>query len=95
LSTQLKSVSLLKPNSGVVKLTAIDAQVILAFAQSQQPENWRPDSESLQKLSELVSEAEALRATLRQWDNQAYTQAYILNLPKVVRKGHKCFAKSY
>jgi transposase len=76
------------------KTDRIDAQVILAFAQSQHPENWRPDPESLQELSELVSQAKALRATLRQWDNRAYTQAYIPNLPKVVRRATNALQKA-
>lgn len=68
------------------KTDRVDALVILAFAQSQHPKSWRPEPESLQKLTNLVNQAEALRATLRQWDNRAYTQAYIPNLPKPVSK---------
>ncbi len=68
------------------KTDRVDALVILTFAQSQHPKSWRPEPESLQKLTNLVNQAEALRATLRQWDNRAYTQAYIPNLPKPVSK---------
>lgn len=68
------------------KTDRIDALVILAFAQSQHPESWRPEPEALQKLSNLVNQAEALRATLRQWENRAHNQSYVPNLPKLVRK---------
>ena len=76
------------------KTDRVDALVILAFAQSQHPESWRPDPESLQQLSGLVNQAEALRATLRQWDNRAYTQAYVPHLPKPVRKTTNALQKA-
>lgn len=68
------------------KTDRVDALVILAFAQSQHPKSWRPEPESLQQLSGLVNQAEALRATLREWDNRAYTQAYVPHLPKLICK---------
>jgi len=76
------------------KTDRIDALVILAFAQSQHPESWRPEPEALQKLSNLVNQAEALRDSLRRWDNRAHTQAYVPDLPKLVRKSTSILQKA-
>lgn len=68
------------------KTDKIDALVILAFAQSQKPEPWKPEPLALQKLYALVSQADALRTTIREWANREHTQGFAPNLPDAVRK---------
>lgn len=76
------------------KTDRVDAQVILAFAQSQHPRIWRPQPKTLQQLYALVVQADALRATQRQWANRRHTQAYIPVLPDVVRKTSTALQRS-
>jgi len=76
------------------KTDQVDARVILAFAQSQHPKSWKPQPEALQQLHHLVVQADALKATKRQWSNRAHTQAYTHNLPKVVCKTSSALQKS-
>jgi transposase len=76
------------------KTDRVDAQVILAFAQSQHPQVWEPPPQVLQQLYELVVQLEALKATQRQWANRKHTQAYTPNLPSIVSKTTKALQKS-
>jgi len=68
------------------KTDKIDAQVILAFAQSQNPRPWTAEPKSLRQLYELVVQADALLETQRRWVNRAHTQTYIPELPTTVSK---------
>jgi transposase len=67
------------------KTDAVDAQVILAFAQSQHPLPWTPEPPALRELHQLVAEADALRATRGQWSNRAQTHARTPDRPVAVR----------
>jgi transposase len=66
------------------KTDLIDAQVILEFAQSQKPPLWKPASKALRQLLALVTQADAIRLELRQWDNRQHSQSYIPDLPQMV-----------
>jgi transposase len=68
------------------KTDAVDAQVILAFAQSQQPQPWHPQSEIMCQLYELVSEWDALAETKRRLNNRSHSQKYLPALPPAVAK---------
>jgi transposase len=48
------------------KTDGVDAQVILAYAQSQQPPTWQPGSLVQEELTALVKEADRLRRLLKQ-----------------------------
>ena len=67
------------------KTDAVDAQVILAFAQSQHPSPWTPEPAPLRELYQLVAEADALRTTRGQWSNRSRTHALAPDRPMAVR----------
>jgi len=67
------------------KTDAVDARVILAFAQSQTPRPWTPEPAALRELHQLVAEADALQAAHRQWSNRAHTHALTPDRPTAVQ----------
>lgn len=68
------------------KTDAIDAQVIWAFADSLHPSAWQPEREAIQTLAALVTQSDAVRSTLRAWQNRCHTQKYHPQLPEAVRQ---------
>jgi transposase len=74
-----------KAQSRRAKTDAIDAQIILAFAQSQQPPPWQPAPEHLQHLAALVNERDALQRLFRQVANRKHTHPYRNIVPPEVR----------
>lgn len=76
------------------KTDRVDAQVILAFAQSQKPRCFLPEPEELQQLYHLVTQAEALRQEIQIWRNRAHAYKHIANLPKVVGNTPKSVIRS-
>jgi transposase len=66
------------------KTDALDAQVILAFAQSQQPQPWRPQSPVMNQLYALVSEWDALAETKQRLANRSHSHGYLPTLPSAV-----------
>jgi len=67
------------------KTDGVDAQVILSFAQSQQPTPWTPEPPALRHLIHLVTQADAMREDLRRWSNRRHTEKYTDDLPATVR----------
>jgi len=67
------------------KTDQLDAEVIWDYAQSQQPHSWQPERQSVQHLSALVTQADALRKTLRSWNNRCHAHDYHPDLPQTVR----------
>lgn len=76
------------------KTDAVDAQVICSFAESQKPRVWSPDPEPVRKLYELVSLADAIRASLGQWQNRHHAQKFVPNLPDDVKKTQRYIERS-
>jgi transposase len=68
------------------KTDALDAQVILAFAQSQQPQPWHPQSAVMRQLYALVSQWDALAETKRRLNNRSHSHKHIPDLPPAVAK---------
>jgi transposase len=68
------------------KTDQVDAQVILSFAQSQQPIPWTPEPPALRQLTQLVSQADVLRVDLQRWGNRRHTQQRTGDLPAMVRR---------
>jgi transposase len=66
------------------KTDGIDARVIFEFTRSQKPPVWTPEPASLRKLYHLVSQADVVRANIRQWENRKHTQQYTPDTPQVV-----------
>jgi transposase len=66
------------------KTDAVDAQVILAFATSQQPPAWSPPSAALAQLHELVTQREAIEEDLWRWRNRAHAHTYASDVPSSV-----------
>lgn len=68
------------------KTDQIDAQVIWAYAESQQPRCWQPERQAIQELAALVAQADALRKTQRSWKNRRHAHQYYPDLPRTVEQ---------
>jgi transposase len=55
------------------KTDAVDARVILAFAESQTPPVWTPESPALREMYHLVRQADEVQNDLLAWNNRART----------------------
>ena len=71
------------------KTDLIDAEVIRCFAESQRPSPWHPDRKTMRQLHQLVVQADALKASLLQWQNRDHSHSYISDLPKAVVKSQR------
>lgn len=76
------------------KTDGIDARVILAFAQSQHPPLWKPESPETRRLYHLVVTADKIKGILQQWNNRAHSHQYIEDLPPVVKKVQRSLRRS-
>ena len=68
------------------KTDQIDAEVIRAYAESQKPTVWKPAPEPLRQLSALVTQTDAIKDCLNQWQNRHHAQKFIPDLPDEVKK---------
>jgi transposase len=68
------------------KTDSVDARIIFEFAINQEPQAWAPESESLQQMYELVTQADAIRDDIQRWNNRAHANSYKSDLPKEVIK---------
>jgi transposase len=71
------------------KTDRVDARVILAFARSQKPSVWVPESRTAYQLYQLVVHVAALRKDLRRCQNRRHTHGYLAHLPTVLRTTHQ------
>ena len=71
------------------KTDNVDSQVILSFAQSQNPPLWKPESPTLRQLYYLVVEADRIRKTQGQWSNRKHSHGYLKDIPKVIKQTQK------
>lgn len=76
------------------KTDNIDAQVILAFAQSQNPPCWKPESRTQRQLYHLETQADRLRRMLRQLSNRDHSFKYVPDLPQEVKKSQRSLTRS-
>ena len=76
------------------KTDNIDARVILAFAQSQHPPCWKPESKTQRQLYHLVTQADRLRRMLRQLSNRDHSFKYVLDLPEGIKKSQRSLHRS-
>jgi transposase len=76
------------------KTDQIDAEVIRAFAETQKPKAWSPDPKPLRQLYQLVSQADAVRQSLTQWNNRHHAQKFIADLPDAVKKSQRNIERS-
>jgi len=76
------------------KTDQVDARVILSFAQSQRLPIWSPESKSPRQLYQLVVQADAIRADLRQWANRRHAQEYTPDVPEAVKKAQRAIVRS-
>lgn len=76
------------------KTDHVDAQVILSFAQSQNPPLWKPESSTIRQLYYLVVEADRIRKTQSQWSNRKHGQKYLKDIPKVIKQTQKALEKT-
>lgn len=76
------------------KTDNIDARVILAFAQSQHPPCWKPESKTQRQLCHLVTQADRLRRMLRQLSNRDHSFKYVPDLPEEVKKSQRSLRRS-
>lgn len=76
------------------KTDNIDARVILAFAQSQHPPCWKPESRTQRQLHHLVTQADRLRRMLRQLSNRDHSFKYVPDLPEEIKKSQRSLHRS-
>lgn len=76
------------------KTDNIDSRVILAFAESQNPPCWKPESETQRRLYHLVTQADRLRRMKRQMSNRDHGFKYVPDLPEEVRKSQRSLHRS-
>lgn len=76
------------------KTDNIDARVILAFAQSQNPPCWKPESETQRRLYHLVTQADRLRRMKRQLSNRDHGFKYLHDLPEEIKKSQRSLHRS-
>jgi transposase len=76
------------------KTDNIDARVILAFAQSQNPPCWKPESETQRRLYHLVTQADRLRRMKRQLSNRDHGFKYVPDLPQEIKKSQRSLHRS-
>ncbi|MCX6834149.1 MAG: IS110 family transposase [candidate division Zixibacteria bacterium] len=75
------------------KTDQVDAQVILAFAQSQNPRPWKPASKALRQLRQLIIQRDALMDMLQQCRNRHHAQEYIPDLLAEVKKSQRAIER--
>jgi len=71
------------------KTDKIDADLIRSFADTQELNDWRPVSPVVLRLSQLVTQSDALRADLRRWKNRSHAQSFQPELDASVRKSQR------
>jgi len=76
------------------KTDQLDAEVIRAYAESQKPVVWKPAPKSLQQLSALVTQSDAIKDCLGQWHNRHHAQEFMLDLPDEVKKTQRAIERS-
>lgn len=76
------------------KTDNVDSQVILSFAQTQNPPLWKPESPTIRQLYYLVIEADRIRKTQGQWSNRKHAQNYLNDIPKVIKQTQKALART-
>ena len=76
------------------KTDNVDSQVILSFAQSQNPPLWKPESPTIRQLYYLVVESARIRKALSQWSNRKHAQNYLKDIPKVIRQAQKALERT-
>jgi len=76
------------------KTDQIDAEVIRAYAESQKPVVWKPAPKSLQQLTALVTQADAIKDCLGQWRNRHHAQKFTPVLPEEVKKSQQSIERS-
>jgi transposase len=76
------------------KTDSVDSQVILSFAQSQNPLLWKPESSTTRQLYYLVVESARIRKALGQWSNRKHAQNYLKDIPKVIKQTQKALEKT-
>jgi len=76
------------------KTDAVDCDVIRCFAESQRPVVWAPEPVVMQQLRQLVTQADALKATLMQWRNRRHAHRFTNNLSPAVIKSQRAMERS-
>lgn len=76
------------------KTDQIDAEIIRNYAETQSPALWKPASKQLQKLTALVTQADAIKESLGQWRNRHHAQNFIPDLPLEVKKSQRSIERS-
>ena len=76
------------------KTDQIDAELIRVYAEQQRPALWRPEPQALQHLTAMGAQADALKATLQQWENRGQTHQFVPQLPPVVAQTQRALVRS-
>jgi len=76
------------------KTDQIDAEIIRNYAETQSPPLWQPVSKQLQQLTALVTQADAIKESLGQWQNRHHAQNFLPELPKEVKTTQRSIERS-
>lgn len=76
------------------KTDMVDAEVIRCYAESQHPSPWHPNRQTMRQLYQLVVQADAIKASLRQWQNRDHSHGYITDLPKAIVKAQRAIRRT-
>ena len=76
------------------KTDRVDAELIRSFAETQELNDWRPESPAVLHLCQLVIQSDAFREDLRQWKNRCHAQSYQPELDKSVRESQRTIERS-
>jgi len=75
------------------KTDAVDAGVILAFAQSQKPPVWHPPTDAQRRLVDLVHHWDSLKQEQEQWRNRQHANRFRDSLPVDVKRSQQRLLK--
>ena len=76
------------------KTDSVDSQVILSFAQTQKPHPWKPESEAIRKLYQLVSQADVLQQQIQDCANRQHAHSHTPDLPRQIKNCDKALART-
>lgn len=76
------------------KTDRIDSEVIRNYAETQSPPVWTPAPRPLRQLTSLVTQADAIKECLGQWQNRRHAQTFIPDLPVEVKKTQRSTERS-
>jgi transposase len=76
------------------KTDQVDAELIRNYAETQTPQAWKPATRPLRQLTSLVTQADAIKDCLGQWQNRHHAQKFTPDLPEEVKRTQRSIEHS-